>query len=190
MSILRFLFPAVVVSSACGADAPTAPAPDIHDHGPNLYLADVNMDLAAIREATAQFHSLEKAEAAGYAKAAGAPDCIGTGDPDVGDMGFHWDHVEDPAPPNLDVDVDIAHPEALVYMPGPNGSLRLVAVEYLIPCTVVGGTCDGPPPTLMGQEFTSFAPAFPLWGLHAWVWKENPTGMFANFNPKLTCPTG
>ena len=28
---------------------------------------------------------------------------------------------------------------------------------------------------------------FQLWGLHAWVWKENPSGMFANWNPNVTC---
>ena len=25
--------------------------------------------------------------------------------------------------------------------------------------------------------------------LHAWVWKENPSGMFADWNPKASCDT-
>lgn len=24
--------------------------------------------------------------------------------------------------------------------------------------------------------------------LHAWIWKGNPNGVFADFNPKVSCP--
>ena len=26
------------------------------------------------------------------------------------------------------------------------------------------------------------------WDLHAWVWQPNPSGMFAEWNPKVQCP--
>jgi hypothetical protein len=31
-------------------------------------------------------------------------------------------------------------------------------------------------------------PAF--YSLHAWVWKRNPAGTFAMFNPRVTCHRG
>jgi len=30
-------------------------------------------------------------------------------------------------------------------------------------------------------------PVFGLWGLHAWVWKENPSGMFTAWNLTVNC---
>lgn len=42
------------------------------------------------------------------------------------------------------------------------------------------------PPVLMGHEFHP-VPAAGIWGLHAWVWKHNPDGMFADWNPEVSC---
>ena len=48
------------------------------------------------------------------------------------------------------------------------------------------------PPTLMGQVFNYVGapnrykiPAF--YELHVWAWKQNPNGMFADWNPKVSC---
>jgi hypothetical protein len=30
--------------------------------------------------------------------------------------------------------------------------------------------------------------AFGVWILHAWVHKSNPSGVFEDFNPNVTCP--
>ena len=30
----------------------------------------------------------------------------------------------------------------------------------------------------------------PVWGLHLWLYSYNPEGLFANFNPLVSCPTG
>jgi hypothetical protein len=27
-----------------------------------------------------------------------------------------------------------------------------------------------------------------IWYLHVWAWKNNPDGMFANFNSTVSCP--
>jgi hypothetical protein len=59
-----------------------------------------------------------------------------------------------------------------------------VAVEYIIPYTFVPRSAE--PPVLFGQKFAQ-VDAFQLWGLHAWVWKENPSGIFASWNPTVTC---
>ena len=75
-------------------------------------------------------------------------------------------------------------PELLLYEPEKNGRLRLVAVEYIIPYTF--HSRDAAPPELFGQKFIQ-NDVFQLWGLHAWVWKENPSGIFANWNPRVNC---
>jgi hypothetical protein len=31
-------------------------------------------------------------------------------------------------------------------------------------------------------------PALGWYILHAWVWKNNPAGMFEDWNPTVTCP--
>jgi hypothetical protein len=31
-------------------------------------------------------------------------------------------------------------------------------------------------------------PAVGFWLKHAWIWKHNPAGMFADWNPEVTCP--
>jgi hypothetical protein len=43
----------------------------------------------------------------------------------------------------------------------------------------------------MGQTLHAH-PYLPVYVLHAWVWKSNPSGMFADYNPDVaSCsPTG
>jgi hypothetical protein len=48
------------------------------------------------------------------------------------------------------------------------------------------------PPVLMGQHFHYVGspnryglPAF--YELHVWAWKDNPNGMFTDFNPRVSC---
>jgi hypothetical protein len=35
-----------------------------------------------------------------------------------------------------------------------------------------------PPPRIEGAG---------IWALHVWLWKHNPSGMFADWNPNVTC---
>jgi hypothetical protein len=134
--------------------------------------------LNQVRKATASFHSLKNAAEAGYADS-GLP-CF---DDPSGGMGFHW--VRGP----LDDAPQANSPDALVYEPGPDGQLRLVAVEYLM-------AYDASPnhaPQLFGQTFHELnLPQFGLhvWELHAWIWRPNPAGTFADFNARVaSCPT-
>ena len=138
--------------------------------------------------ATARFHDLDKAKAAGYAVVVAdrfGATCIA--EPGEGAMGVHYLN-----PALLDDQVDAAHPEALVYGPGPNGKLRLVALEYL----AFQGPWDAThsdPPSLLGQEFMLTEapnrydiPAF--YALHLWIWSPNPSGLFQPWNPRVSCP--
>jgi hypothetical protein len=57
-------------------------------------------------------------------------------------------------------------------------------VEYIVPFT--DRPASATPPTLLGQEFAQ-VPEFGLWGLHIYVGRENPSGIFAPWNPKVSC---
>jgi hypothetical protein len=135
---------------------------------------------AEIRQATAHYQQVERAEADGYAA-----------DPEghcVPGMGIHYVNMAH----IMDGVVDPSKPEVLVYEPMKNGRLKLVAVEFI----VVAGPWDAAhagPPMLGSQEFDdhrppgSPGPPFPHYQLHAWVWKNNPAGIYKPFNPTVSC---
>jgi hypothetical protein len=137
--------------------------------------AAVRKDLAALRGATAAFHDIETAKAAGWS----APITGCMTDPTAGGMGYHYGKVS-----LIDGAVSVTEPELLLYEPQKNGRMRLVAVEYIIPYTEHPRSAQ--PPVLFGQQFQQ-VDVFQLWGLHAWVWRENPSGIFASWNPRVTC---
>jgi hypothetical protein len=143
-------------------------------------------DLSTARAATAKFHDLDTAIAAGYGLLLRDRDGIACIDnPGVGVMGIH--HV------NLtlagDGAVNAATPEALVYQLLPNEKPRLVAAEYVVFYSMWSGSS---PPSLFGQQFKLIwtpnrynLPAF--YALHAWIWQHNPDGMFKDWNPSGSC---
>ena len=156
-------------------------------------LAGGQSELADVRSATAAFHDLEGARAAGYTLE--LPDVFGNtcianlDDPTTGAMGVH---MVNPGLLNDGGVIDATKPEALVYERRDDGTLKLAAVEY------VAFQADVSRPTLFGVPFAAndgsrFFPAsdpHPFWALHAWIWKPNPTplaGIFAPWNPRVTC---
>lgn len=149
-------------------------------------------DLAAVRAATARFHDVKLAIAAGYGQPpAPAPlhDCISSFD-GSGAMGFHFINGS-----LLDTTVDPRKPEALVYAPDRHGKLHLVALEYVVFQAPWMEAHGSEMPTLFGQMFMSTAepnryqiPAF--FSLHVWLWQDNPSGLFAPFNPTVSCDSG
>ena len=191
----------LVAAAAHGADAstpPTTPTPatdaattdmsttdtattDMADMAP---MADVTMapaDHAAAMLATAAFQDVESAEAAGYASSIDALGCFQ--DPAKGGMGVHYINQS-----LMDDKVDVTKPEALVYEMNADGEITgLVAHEYIVPDEAWTSTT---PPTLFGQSFHHH-PTLPLWVLHAWLWKVNPSGDFQDYNPAVRlCPAG
>ncbi|ESY08054.1 hypothetical protein X753_04575 [Mesorhizobium sp. LNJC399B00] len=77
--------------------------------------------------------------------------------------------------------VAVAKPEAVMYEPMAYGSLK--ARSNILPRRAA---------SLEGQLF-KFKSAPNRYGLgrlyelHAWAWKRNPTGTFANMNPNVSC---
>jgi hypothetical protein len=174
---LAALATAVAMSNACGREPTVAAdtrAGALAASQAGLG-ASVNQQLASLRQATAAYHDFDQAVAAGWS--AQITPCMA--DPTAGGMGLHYGNVA-----LIDGSVQVNEPELLLYEPEQNGRLRLVAVEYIIPYAFHAR--DAEPPTLFGQEFAR-NDVFQLWGLHAWVWKENPSGMFAAWNPTVTC---
>jgi hypothetical protein len=145
--------------------------------------------VSVVRQATAQFHDVEAAKAAGYelGYVNGAGTRIITGciaHPTAGVMGYHYFNK------SLidDLVVDPNRPEGLVYTSGPEGQLKLVAVEYVVP-----GPASNPPgvseaPTVLGMRMHILVPAVGFYIQHVWVWSHNPAGMFVDWNPELSCP--
>jgi hypothetical protein len=130
--------------------------------------------LDAVREATDQFHNLDRAQRAGYLSLLSCFDS-----PGVGGMGQHYVKAR-----LLDAKVTPEEPEALVYEID-GSKLTLVAVEYIIP---QAKWTKRKPPRLFGRSF-SRNDTLGLWALHAWVWRDNPLGTFANYNPNVKlCP--
>ncbi|HET8835950.1 MAG TPA: hypothetical protein VFN08_14570 [Gemmatimonadales bacterium] len=77
---------------------------------------------------------------------------------------------------------EVDRPEILVYSPKPNGHLQLVAVEYAVP---LGMSATAPEGFQGPDDVWMPDPQFPLWTLHAWVWKGNPDGVFHMTNARV-----
>jgi hypothetical protein len=158
-----------------------------HDHA--AHAAGLQDELAEVRRVTARFHRVEEAIAAGYelgwVNGSGVRIIAGcVFHPTAGAMGYHYFN-EDLMTDNA---VDPLEPEVLVYESAPDGGLKLVAVEW-----VVRGPNTNPPgvpnaPSVLGMPMHILVPAVGFWIKHAWIWKNNPAGMFADWNPEVSCP--
>lgn len=144
-----------------------------HNHAATLAPED-RQALAQLRRATAPFHDLQTAMEAGW-NAAITP-CLE--DP-AGGMGVHMANLS-----LFDDVVEETLPETLVYEPRQNGTMRLVAVEFIVPFSARGP--DEEAPEAFGQTFHADE-AVGIWALHVWIWRQNPNGLFADWNPKVTC---
>ena len=172
------LFVGMTLLGGCVDPAPTSTR-FLPQSAPSLSSAAAaeNRDLATLRAATAGFHQYEVAKNAGYTFLF-MNMCMEDQSPArLGGMGKHYVN-----PALLDASVDVGNPEALLYEAGPNGQLNLVGVEYVIP---KDKWTSAEPPMLFGQQFT--LNAFDLWALHVWAWKNNPSGLYAAWNPRVSC---
>ena len=101
-----------------------------------------------------------------------------------GAMGVHFVNLTIQGPP------DPLKPNVLIYEPVGKGKLKLVAAEWLVPLAVAKER-----PVLLGQPFQGpmegHEPLIPQmfhhYDLHAWLFKDNPLGMFTPTNPDVSC---
>ncbi len=142
---------------------------------------DLTPELTAARAATAKYNSVTKALADGYLATVDCVEAPPAGPPGaLGGMGFHYVNLG-----LMDPFVDPLTPEILLYVPTAAG-VRLVGVEYL--AVDVGQ----PAPVLFGQTMNGpmagHGPGQPdHYDLHVWLWEANPDGIFADWNPNVSC---
>lgn len=153
-------------------------------------------DVQAVRAAVARYHDINQAIRDGYSLAGEA--CVSA---PPGAMGFHAVNMALIS----DLSVDPLRPEVLLYAPRGNG-YELVGVEYLL--VALANTTSGPAPwfdaappplgffntapTILGQSFEGpmpgHSPTMPWhYDRHVWLFEANPSGLFAPFNPAVSC---
>ncbi|MFF9164682.1 hypothetical protein ACF081_31100 [Streptomyces longwoodensis] len=159
----------------------TAPAPGHPvDRGAHARAASPDpgtlLGLTKAYGATMKYRSVPRALADGYEEHL----CMAR---DEGGMGFHYFNEA------LFGSLDPAKPAGLLYEDDGRGGRRLVGVEWVVPVDAAGSTR----PRLFGQDFQGpmdgHYPGMPRhYDLHAWLYKQNPKGTFAQWNPRVTCP--
>jgi hypothetical protein len=172
----RKLLMGLVMAAAVGSASARASGEGQH----GAHAGDASL-VQVVRDATRSFQDVGNAVAAGYARFLG---CVSG--PQEGAMGVHYVNgalVQDGQ-------LDANRPEALMYE-SRDGRLRLLGVEYIVMAEAWHAT-QTEPPTLGGQVFhyvgspNRYAlPAF--YELHVWAWRDNPSGMFADWNARVTC---
>jgi hypothetical protein len=144
-------------------------------------------DVDAARAATAKYHQHARVLADGYGLLTDAAGVACIDHPTDGGMGIHFVNGALVG----DDKVDATTPELLVYEPTKNGRLQLVAAEYVV-FQAAWDAHHSSAPELYGRELELVKAGNryglpPFYELHAWLWKHNPSGMFADFNPRVTC---
>jgi hypothetical protein len=133
----------------------------------------IDRDVARVRAATDRYKSTEAAEAAGYKR---VTDCVEY--QPHGAMGYHFQNND-----LLDTTLDVDHPEVMVYERKPDGTFKLNGVEFLVP---ISAWTSAAPPKVMGQPLKK-ADRLGIWYLHVWTWEPSPSGLFADWNPRVKC---
>jgi hypothetical protein len=129
------------------------------------------LELQQAKAATAKYQNIENAFADNYGK-----DPVVT----LPNMGYHFLKTELVSPV-----FDLRKPAILVYNKKDNGKFELVAVEYAVPMSSL-------PLHVAPEGFTGNDDVWNentlntgWWTLHAWVWKNNPDGVFEPMNPSV-----
>ena len=173
----------------------------------SAYAADPTLE--EVRAATVRFRDVDVALAEGYVRdpmnLCETAEMMGRA-ASLGTMGVHYfrpDLLGISAPPNPRVDgvgthTDFSRPGILIYEPQADGTMELVAVENLVFARAWHGAGNDRRPSFQGVSYDSMQddPATdadeahnfaPHYDLHVWLYRDNPNGMFAQYNPDVTC---
>ncbi len=165
--------------------------------------------LAELRAATDRFRDIRVALAEGYIRDPGnlceTAEMMGR-PAELGAMGIHFfrpDLLGITAPPDPRVDgngthTDFRSPGVLIYEPQADGGLELVAIENLVFAEAWAAAGNSEPPEFHGVPYDHMVddPATavdeahmfePHYDRHVWLYRENPNGVFAQTNPRVTC---
>lgn len=206
--LIPILAAAYLLSGAC------SPAPRYSSHSleasPFLEVAPLTDEpsLNAVRQATERFRDVNVALAEGYIpdpmNICDTAEMMGL-DAGMGAMGVHYFRPDllqitgvEPRVNGTGTHTDFLTPAVLIYEPQADGSLELVAVENLTFRAAWYGVGNAGPPSFHGVAYDLMeddpsteldeAHAFePHYDRHVWIYRENPNGIFAQFNPDVTC---
>jgi hypothetical protein len=161
----------LLLAAGCAVDAAVGES-ESHAHGA---AADpLAAELREVYRVTEEFVDYGRATAAGFTRITGCD-----ADSAQGAQGYHY-----AIPARVDGEANLTEPEILMYAPRADGTMRLVGVEYIVPFDVRPASAE--PPTLLGQPFMPNT-RYEVWALHVWVHQFNPAGVFATWNPLVTC---
>ena len=198
---------ALLLASQSEAPPPEAPVQPAVAEAPSK-LAEPTLE--QVRAATERFRDIKVALAEGYIR--DPSDTCETAvmmgkAASLGAMGIHYfrpDLLGISGPPNPRVDgtgihTDFNKPGVLIYEPQADGSLQLVAVENLVFKKAWAAAGNAAAPTFHGVAWDDMVddPATkdvdeahhfePHYDRHVWLYRDNPNGMFAQFNPNVNC---
>ena len=165
---------AAALFAACSSDAPVAPnrTPAARAQLATLPGTDTDGAIATLQRVTARYHNINAAFDDDFVL---LHPCEARGD--EGPVGTVYVNIAR----LMDGVIDPESPDALIYEPKSNGDLQLVGVEFAVPKAFVSE-----PPTFLGATFQT-EDEFGVYALHAWVWRNNPEGLFAETNPRVSC---
>jgi hypothetical protein len=195
---MRAIIGATILAAAVALSAPAAIASEKEEPS-----------LEEIRALTAKYQDVNVALSEGFIRDPGnmceTAEMMGRSK-ELGAMGIHFfrpDMLGISAPPNPRVDgngthTDFRKPAILIYEPQADGSLKLVAVENLVFAKAWHEAGNEKPPSFHGVVYDSMkdntdtaideAHMFEAhYDRHIWLYRDNPTGVFAQFNPKVSC---
>lgn len=198
-AVLAFALASVPSPAAAQETAPLVP----------LAAATAEPTLEAVIAATERFKDVNVALAEGYIadpmNICETADMLGR-PADLGTMGIHYFRPDrlmitatEPLVDGGSIHTNFLEPSVLIYEPQPDGSLALAAVENLVFKQAWEAAGNTAPPTFQGVEYNlmvddpsttevdeahHFAPHYDL---HVWLYRDNPNGMFAQFNPAVSC---
>lgn len=172
------LLAACIAIGACSNDATVAPRIQPAASATDAVLAPEgeNSTLATIRRATARYHSLDAAIADGFVFLHGCE--VRLDERPVGTVYINFQRL-------LDGAIDPSLPDGLIYEPRGDKAPRLVGVEFAVPFALWTAP---QPPRFLGATFQR-EDEFGVFGLHVWLWRNNPEGLFAEANPNVFCAT-
>ncbi|MFJ3900348.1 hypothetical protein [Streptomyces sp. NPDC090025] len=136
--------------------------------------SSVPLDLSKAYVVTAKYAYEPLAVKDGFAR---TDMCVS--DPTMGGMGYHYVN-----PANIG-STDPERPAVVIYATGKDGERHLVAVEWVVPST------GQPAPKMFGRSFDGPFDNMVLGKIfdrHVWLYKDNPKGLFARYNPDVKCP--
>ena len=123
----------------------------------------------------------------------------------LGAMGLHYVRPDllkitgqQPRVSGTGTHTDFLQPAILIYEPQPDGTQQLVAIENLVWAGAWKAAGNKGAPSFNGMEYyymhdnpeTSADEAHnfePHYELHFWLYRDNPSGTFAQFNPNASC---